>query len=491
MNSPYVKSVLARKALEFVPPLIRATLFEGPDFREKYGFTADPILTFSDFDTSVQRSTLYGAARKVLSGASEKKVTNTKGQKWRLRTIGKKGELPNLSLSRGEKCISLLNLAVLSPDRSIRLRFLDEAASDVNLPDISSDTWRNTLSERALEDDEVDVFYDEFRNTPVAKTRTIHSEIIDEQISMSSLVPSSRRYFERLVGVYDESISICDYASGSGRKLFEQLSAWQPYEGFLFSLFLSSHAALTDEIGVDQLNDADLVHAFDFLDKHGDRTSQLGAIEVGLRILPSRPEIEQALIHLIEQIRDDDVNGQTSDFKSLSALFCFVDGTLSRTRLLSAEPPFYRRLAALAQVALIQRQLVNVDVDIDPFSEETFRNPGVQHYLQSLADMRLEPRWDPDFTTATQMKANFSGRILIAAKKYEQNITGSQIYDLIFENKSGSLQSLSHPFYSHLPGPLEGNEDIQRTLPPEFAKRLSENYIFHLIRLSSKWIMAI
>ena len=69
MNSPYVKSVLARKALEFVPPLIRATLFEGPDFREKYGFTADPILTFRDFDTSVQRSTLYGAARKVLSEA--------------------------------------------------------------------------------------------------------------------------------------------------------------------------------------------------------------------------------------------------------------------------------------------------------------------------------------------------------------------------------------------------------------------------------------
>ena len=472
MNSPYVKSVLARKALEFVPPLIRATLFEGPDFREKYGFTADPILTFSDFDTSVQRSTLYGAARKVLSGASEKKVTNTKGQKWRLRTIGKKGELPNLSLSRGEKCISLLNLAVLSPDRSIRLRFLDEAASDVNLPDISSDIWRNTLSERALEDDEVDVFYDEFRNTPVAKTRTIHSEIIDEQISISSLVPSSRRYFERLVGVYDGSISICDYASGSGKKLFEQLSAWQPYEGFLFSLFLSSHAALTDEISVDQLNDADLVHAFDFLGKHGDRTSQLGAIEVGLRILPSRPEIEQALIRLIEQIRDDDVNGQASDFKSLSALFCFVDGTLSRTRLLSAEPPFYRRLAALAQVALIQRQLVNVGVDIDPFSEETFRNPGVQHYLQTLADMRLEPRWDPDFATAAQMKANFSGRILIAAKKYEQNIAGRQIYDLIFGDSARSLQSLCHPFYSHLPGPLEGTEDTQRTLPPEYAEAI-------------------
>ena len=471
MNSPYVKSVLARKALEFVPPLIRATLFEGPDFREKYGFTADPILTFRDFDTSVQRSTLYGAARKVLSGASEKKVTNTKGQKWRLKTIGKKGEVPNLSLSRGEKCISLLNLAILSPDRDIRLRFLDEAASEVNLPDISSDIWRNTLSERALEDDEVDVFYDEFRNTPVAKTRTIHSEIIDEQISMSSLVPSSRRYFERLVGVYDGSISICDYASGSGKKLFEQLSAWQPYEGFLFSLFLSSHAALTDEISVDQLNDADLVHAFDFLDKHGDRTSQLGAIEVGLRILPSRPEIEQALIRLIERIRDDDVGGQASGFKLLSALFCLVDGELSRTRLFSSEPPFYRRLAALSQAAFIYRQLVRSSVDIDQFSEWAFNNCG-GFYLQSLVDMRSEPRWDPEFVMASQMKANFFGHILNAAKKYEQNITGSQIYNLVFGDETGSLQPFNDFLETWFPGPLEGAEDTQNVLPPNCAEEI-------------------
>ena len=44
---------------------------------------------------------------------------------------------------------------------------------------------------------------------------------------------------------------------------------------------------LTDEISVDQLNDDDLVRAFDFLDNYGDRISQLGAIEVGLRVLPS------------------------------------------------------------------------------------------------------------------------------------------------------------------------------------------------------------
>ena len=330
MNSPHVRFALAQKTLEFVPPLIRDTLLEDQDFRNKYGILENAILTFPDLDISFQRSSLYNAVRRVLSGATEKKVTNTKGQKWRLKNICKEGELPNLSLSRGEKRFPLSNLAALSPDRDTRLRFLDEAISDVNLPRNASDQWHNILSERALEDDEVDACLSEFRDTPVEKMRSISTDLRTAQISPSFLVPPSRRYFERLVGEYDESTSIRDYATSVGRTLFAQLSAWRPYDGFLFSLLLSSHASLTDEINVDQLSSEDLVSAYDFLERHGDRISQLGAIEVGLRVLPSRPEIEQPLIRLIEQIRDDDVDGQASGFKLLSALFCLVDGELSR-----------------------------------------------------------------------------------------------------------------------------------------------------------------
>ena len=248
--------------------------------------------------------------------------------------------------------------------------------------------------------------------------------------------------------------------------------AWQPYDGFLFSLLLSSHSSLTDEIDVDQLSSGDLVRAFKFLDKHGDRISQLGAIEVGLRVLPSRPEIEQALVGLIEQIRDDDVDGQASGFKLLSALFCFVDGELSGIRLFSVEPPFYRRLAALTQAALIHQQLANSSIGVDRFSQWASKNRGLQHYLQSFVDMRSEPRWNPDLATASQMKADFFGRIMIAAKNYEQNITSSHIYDLVFGDDARSLQSLSDFPFPWLPGPLEGTESTQNILPAEFVETI-------------------
>ena len=478
MNRHYVKSAL-EIALDLTPPLIRNTLLEDQDFRKKYGITVNPVLTFTDLDILFHRSSLYNAVRRVLSGATEKKVINTQGQKWRLKNISKKRELPNLLLSRGEKRFPLSNLAALSPDRDTRLRFLDEAISDVNLPRNASDQWRNILSERALEDDEVSACLSEFRDTPVEKMRSISSELRTGQSSLSFLVPPSRRYFERLVGEYDKSPSIRDYAASVGRTLFAQLSEWRPYDGFLFSLLLSSHSSLTDEINVDQLSSEGLVRAYKFLEKHGDRISQLGAIEVGLRVLSSRPEVEQSLINLIEQIRDDDVDGQASGFKLLSTLFCLVDGELSRTRLLSSEPPFYRRLAALSQAALIHRQAMSLSVDIDQFSkwidqlsDWAFSNRGEPYYLQSLSDMRLEPRWDPEFVVASQMKANFFGRILTAAKKYEQNITDSQIYDLVLTNKAGSLQPFGDYLDPWLPGPLEGAENTQNTLPPKIAKLL-------------------
>ena len=247
-NSPYVRSALAQAALELAPPLIRNTLLKESEFREEYGFRADAVLSFGDSGVSIQRSKLFDAIRNILSGASEMEVTDTDGQEWKLGNESEKGELPTLAISRGKQRLILPDFAALSPDSTTRLRSLDEAASDVNLPTSARDTWRNVLSERALDDGEVDEFHSDFRDTPVHIARSIRSEIANGQSSVSSLVPPSRRYFERLVGAYDGSASIRDYAAGRGRQFFEQLSAWRPYDGFLFSLFLSSHSALTAEI---------------------------------------------------------------------------------------------------------------------------------------------------------------------------------------------------------------------------------------------------
>jgi hypothetical protein len=471
-NSPYVRSSLAQATLEQLSPLIRRTLIEQQGFREAFGLKTDAVITFGDTGISIQRSQIFKAIRKVLSDWSEAVITDMDGRDWKVSAKREEGEQLSIIVSSDKQRYILPDFIALSPERATRLSSLENAAIDLNLPKNVIDSWRNILSERGLEDEEVDQFQSEFRDTPIYVMRLIRAEIQKGQSSTSSLAPPSRRYYERLVGEYDESSSIGDYATGSGKSFLQGLSEWSPYEGFLFSLFLSSHSAVAAEINVDRLDDKDIFRAFEFLVERGDRISQLGAIEVGLRILPERPEIEPLLVRLVKQIRDDDVDGHTSGFKLLSALFVFVDGELSKNRHLSDVPPFYRRLASLAQAALIQREAAREQIEVDSFCKWAVSVRGEQFYFQSLVDMRLEPRWNPDLAAASQLKADFFGRLMISAKKFEKNITNSELRSLLLSTEAGSLLAMMEFPRPYFPGPLEGKEADPNTLPSELVETI-------------------
>ena len=475
-NPHYVKAAIAQTVLQLAPPLIQKSILDESAFRQEYGFSTEEVLTFGDPGFSIRSSELFDAVREALANIAEIEVTDIDGRTWKLRNEAGIGEPPKIVFSFEQQRLSFPNFALLSPDTDVRLRFLDWVTSDVNLPDNSRDTWRNILTERALKDDEFEPFHSDLRDTPVHWVRSIRNEISVGKCSISSLIPSSRRYFERLVGIYDGSTSIRDYAAGAGKNFIRQLSSWKPYEGYLFSLFLSSHAALTDEIDIQHLEQEDIVRAYDFLERSGDMISRLGAIEVGLRILPDNPKIEPVIIRLIQQIRDDDIDGTTSEFNLLSALFILVDGEIARTRLLSDEPPFYRRLASLSHAALIHRQIVNSGADYHFFRDWAFQHCGQRYFMQSFCDMRLAPRWNPNSGGASQMKAYFFSRIMISAQEYEKNIGDGELQGLIF-GEHASIYSLSDFLGLHSPEPLEGNENSANVLPCEFFELIKEQLV--------------
>ena len=472
-NNPHLRATLAHAALELAPPLIRQTLLDDSAFKSEFGFRTEAVLDFGDSGVSIQRSTIFDAARKVLSGSPEVEMADTVGSKWKLISKIQEPAPPTLAIIRGDQSLNLPDLNLLSQDKTTRLRRFEEASSDVNLPAREHRDWHHILSGRALEDEEVDEFYNDIRDTPVHMSRMIRREFAERKSRMATLVPPSRRYFERLVGAYDGSASVHDYAAATARQHLEHLSEWEPYDGFLLSLFLSSHSSLTAEINTERLAEEELVRAFDFLGNHGDRISQLGAVEVGLRILSERPGIESTLIRLIEQIRDDNVEDASSGFKLLPALFALVDGELSRTRLLSAEPPFYRRLASLAQAALIHRHYKNTGISGDVLCEWAFKTRGGAHYLQTLADLRLEPRWTPNLASASQMQMEFFGRIMITAGNQDDKIKSSRVHALVLGDGPGSLRSLSEFWRPYFPGPLEGGGSSPNPLPTEYAEAIS------------------
>ena len=485
-NSPDIRSAVALGLLELAPPLIRDSLLDDADFRDEFGIERERLLAFEDSGPSLKRSELYDAIRLALSGKSGLRLTDPDGRDWELVMERDENQSAILSLTHDDHQITLIPHTTLSPNKDVRLRSVEKIADNFNIPTSSRDRWRDIVLSRPLDDEEVDELYYDFCDTPVDVKRSIHLRFKNRNVSVSSLVPCSLRYYERLVGVYDGSISIADYAARSGRQFFEQLSSWRPYDGFLFCLLLSSHSSLTAEISVEHLDSEDLLGAFSSLENCGDRLSQLGAIEVGLRVLPDRPEIKPVLVRLLKQIRDDDAETSTSGFKLLSELFLLVDGELSRTRLLSEMPPFYRRMAALSQSALICRQFGNASNAIDSFCKwAAASGRGGRHHLQSLADMRLEPRWYPNYSDALQVKSNFCGRIVIAALNCEQNIKGDELHDLILGEVPGSIHSLCEFPRTYFPGPLEGTKNSLYIVLPELSAAIETQLGAEEIGLSS------
>ena len=473
MGNLYDKTSLAKEALDVVPSLLRETLLADPSFRKKYELAVDPDIRFESPPVWFKGSKAFRAVRKILSGTSTEEAADAEGRKWKFENTSGEGQLPNIEFSSGDERGSVSSTFIsLSPDPETRLRFIEKAASDLGFPSDAKEKWREILEERALEDHEVEKLGGDLLDTPAYAARLIRDQNADQRIPISSLVPRSRRYFERLVGRYDDSETLRDYAGGGGRTLFRELSERQPYDAFLSSLFLSSHSFLTSEMKIDNLDEDDFIRACGFLERQGDRISQLGAVEVGLRVLPSMPGIEPCLVRLIKCIRDDDVDGKTGGFKLFSSLFVLVDGELSSTRLFSSEPPFYRKLAALSQAALINRQMANSGIDVDRLHGWALDNFGGRHYLQSLVDMRTEPHGSPFTGQANEIKLNCLSRIMIAAEKHARNIKSEELSELVLGAEPGSMRHVLHPFSFYFPGPLDGTGESLQSLPAERSEEI-------------------
>jgi hypothetical protein len=123
---------------------------------------------------------------------------------------------------------------------------------------------------------------------------------------------------------------------------------------------------------------------------------------------------------------------------------------------------------------LIHRQLVQCGIDYDHFSKWAFSNRGEHFYMLSLADMRTEPRWNPDLAVAPQMQADFFGRIMIAGNNFQANLDEGELRDTILGDGEQSLIKrckFPHPYF---PGPLEGAEDSSNALPDDLARVIEE-----------------
>jgi hypothetical protein len=454
---------------DFYPDSIESEILRRGVVPEAFDFQIEVGISFGRSTVTTRRSVLYSAVRAAFADQSSKSdFTDDQNNTWTIEItdIGK-GEY---AVSNGQQRMLLPPLWMLLPTKKLRLSAFQENVERYNLPSHDCDRLRELTIKGSLKDDDVDKFLSVFENTPIKSQSRIESEIDNGSSDINSLVPPNPDYYYQLVGEPKMGVPLKEYIDDVLQPHISRLIKWSAVDGFSLALLCGSHAWVTNAISVNHLTNEQLKATYNEISTNGDFISQLGAIEVGISLIDKFPDIKSDVVKMLTKIRTDDPLNKNSDFNLLSSLVTLVDGELSRQRIFVNEPPYWRRLASIAQASLLHRCINRGTVSKAHFSKWAWENRSHNFYFQNLADMRLEPRWKPDFIEPGQMKSEFIGRLLGLAHRHKGKQLDKDIYSLISDFSSSELQSYAQSPSPFMPGPLEGASGISHELPREIAE---------------------
>ena len=127
----------------------------------------------------------------------------------------------------------------------------------------------------------------------------------------------------------------------------------------------------------------EVIQLFEWLEGSGDRISQLGGIELGFAQLDAFPELEPFLLRLTRTFLNDDPDDNDGRLSLLSSLVVLVDGEFARVGILRNRRPYWRRLAAIAQESIIERQAMGARTPVKVFREWATEGRAELFYLQT------------------------------------------------------------------------------------------------------------
>ena len=459
----YIRASIAMAALELFSRRVRGTLVSDPKFRKEYGVSADAILSFDNGAVEFQRSVLLDAVRRSFDATTT--VDDMGGRQWSIEFLVNE-QPPKITLVQSEKRFVVANLVLLSPDRDTRLKAFRQEANATNLPSKAVERWEQLLESRSPDDDELGIIQDDLTNTTFAVQNAIRENLARGTLSLNILVPRSEKYYERLVGRYEDEQTFEDFVKRVATPHMERLIKWRPFEGYQLSLLLASQPNLGSALGAIEVETSELARVYDWLTTEGDVLSRAAAIEAGLLSVGVAPTLKEPLSRLIKAVIATNRETQPDPHNLLSSIIVAVYGEIAHTRVLASKPPYWRRLAAIAQSVLIARCITASRIDASAFADWAMSARGEIFLLQCFADLRLEPRWLPELILADQLKHELGGRILAAANAQATFVKEAGWDTLLLDDTNDSLRKQLNLSRAFLPGPLEGGMSPQLDVPP-------------------------
>lgn len=480
MSSASVRSILAQSVLAVLPPTLVGALVEDRDFTEDCGLVVTTTINFHGGGVRFKRDELFRAVRQYFDDTSVKvAVEDTAGSTWELR-LASDGREVVLWQPSANTTVAIPVAWAFSPRSQTRLSALNIAAHADHLGDDQYRRWYSLLESRPVEDVEHAQLCRALELTVPGLARSIVASLSNGTADVKTLVPSVPSYFLDLIGaertVEDLEEYIRVFASQHGMRLLK----WDRVEGVKHFLLLSGHQSITSQIKWRDIEQMDRPLLLRWAEHQADWFSKIGIIELILRDEHACTDSVDAAARLLEQVLLDDPYDEASRFASLSTTIVFVGDELERTGVLAHFPPFLRRLASIAQASLIERCALAVGLTPDAFASGVSEmHRGYYFFLRALIDLRYEPRGLPELISGEQLKADFVGRISIAAEANRGHLESSKLGPMLFGDDASSLRSHFNGFRHHYPGPVEGGSTSPHDVPPDVLQNMTAKLSGH------------
>jgi hypothetical protein len=475
MSSGAVRSLLVHSALSMFPQGLRQALLEDKAFLAQSGVTVRTIVGLWAGGPSFQRERLHDGLRLAIADAgSPVAVEDQEGRSWELRAQSSNQEL-TCTIGAGSSSRVMADVAALSADVAIRTSWFRRVLGECHVEASARAHWLNVLRQAPLSDDAFAELMAELDDSPSRVQRRLRARMDEGRFDLPAVVPATPRYYERLVGKLASAKTVSEYITGGAAPLLADLNQWHGLDGLRFALLTCSGLPISEAIDIRGLERGVVERTYRLLVECGDPVSRVGAIEVALCHLDDYPELGPHVEHLILALVDEDPESDGSGFRLLSSLTVLVAAELTKRGIFRDAPPFYRRQAAIAQASVVVRAIYESGIDrtsVGRWADAI--GSGHVYYLQGLLDLRIEPRWLPDFLSADQLHAEFLGRVVNLAIKNEARVQSGSLRALLLDSESVVRRAASglKPF---LPGPLEGAVPGGPPLPDEVLSVIQKN----------------
>jgi hypothetical protein len=471
-----MRSLLFAKISNMTPPLIRNRVLDDRKLLQELGLKTEGVISLGNGGPEFVRKDLTAAVKKVVDqGAVGVMLKDEAGLNWTMEQFGS-GNERGLGLTDGKRKLRIDDLSLLAAKAPRRLQILKKDAERTNLPKEVYQHWRNILRNAPISENELSELTDELANNPITRLHHISDRIGQGGIGIDTLVFRSLAYYERLCGVATTQATIHEYAEQVLRPFIKSLFKWDRIEGAKLALLLASHPIVIPLIEKEKLTETEMAGLMKWAITDGDVISRCALIELGLRKPEYKKSIKAPMAKLV-RLFSGKVTEANKQFELLSAAFSAVYGELGLTGVMSGKPVFWKRLAAMAQAAIICRAILSFKRNYKPLITWIAEVRPIQFLLHCYTDYRTDPRWMAEFALPNQLLNEFGGRVFHYAQNNEASVKSLGLTADLLSDKEGSLRKTTIPFLTILPGPLEGNVEAVMEMKPEEIEKLRKDLI--------------